>query len=94
MGLPETLRVGRALDKLGGVAWQTKKARLKARIRDMADRLMHLFGSLGNLGTTVVVATHDLHLLTRVPHAQMMQLDAGRLLDPTGVLRNPPRVPA
>ena len=61
---------------------------------DMADRLMHLFGSLGNLGTTVVVATHDLHLLTRVPHAQMMQLDAGRLLDPTGVLRNPPRVPA
>ncbi|MBJ6123555.1 cell division ATP-binding protein FtsE [Sphingomonas mollis] len=61
---------------------------------DMADRLMHLFGSLGNLGTTVVVATHDLHLLTRVPHAQMMQLDGGRLLDPTGVLRNPPQVPA
>ncbi|MDP1027679.1 cell division ATP-binding protein FtsE [Sphingomonas sp. KR1UV-12] len=57
---------------------------------DMADRLMHLFGSLGNLGTTVVVATHDLHLLTRVPTARMMQLDGGRLLDPTGILRYPP----
>ncbi|HEX8223997.1 MAG TPA: ATP-binding cassette domain-containing protein, partial [Allosphingosinicella sp.] len=26
---------------------------------DMAERLIHLFGSLGRLGTTVVVATHD-----------------------------------
>ena len=61
---------------------------------DMSDRLMHLFGSLGNLGTTVVVATHDLHLLTRVPSARMMQLDEGRLLDPTGLLRYPPALPA
>ncbi len=30
------------LDKLGGGAWQAKKARLKARIRDMADRLIRL----------------------------------------------------
>ncbi len=57
---------------------------------EMADRLMHLFGSLGNLGTTVVMATHDLHLLNRVQGARMMQLDRGRLLDPTGVLRHPP----
>ncbi len=28
------------LDKLGGGAWQSKKARLKQRIRDMADRLI------------------------------------------------------
>ena len=28
------------LDRLGGGAWQAKKARLKARIRDMADRLI------------------------------------------------------
>ncbi len=57
---------------------------------DMADRLIHLFGSLGKLGTTVVVATHDLHLLGRVPQAQMMRLDKGRLSDPTGTLRHPP----
>ncbi len=30
------------LDRLGGGAWQAKKARLKARIRDMADRLIRL----------------------------------------------------
>ena len=57
---------------------------------DMAERLLHLFESLNKLGTTVVVATHDLHLLSRVPSAQMMRLDSGRLLDPTGALRYPP----
>ncbi|MBM3557179.1 MAG: transcription-repair coupling factor, partial [Alphaproteobacteria bacterium] len=29
-----------ALDRLGGVAWQNRKARLKKRIREMADQLM------------------------------------------------------
>lgn len=58
---------------------------------DMADRLLHLFDSLNKLGTTVVVATHDLHLLGRVPGAQMMRMERGRLLDPTGTLRHPPR---
>ncbi|MBB4152580.1 cell division transport system ATP-binding protein [Sphingomonas jinjuensis] len=57
---------------------------------DMADRLIHLFESMNKLGTTVVVATHDFHLLGRVPGAQMMRLDRGRLLDPTGSLRHPP----
>ena len=28
------------LDKLGGVAWQSRKARLKKRIRDMAEKLI------------------------------------------------------
>ncbi len=56
----------------------------------MADRLLLLFDSLNRLGTTVVVATHDLHLLNQVPGAQMMRLDDGRLLDPTGGLRFPP----
>ena len=60
---------------------------------DMAERLLHLFDSLNRLGTTVVVATHDLHLLARIPHAQMMRLDRGRLLDPTGALRFPPQRP-
>ena len=58
---------------------------------DMAERLLHLFDSLNKLGTTIVVATHDLHLLSRIPSAQMMRLDKGRLLDPTGSLRYPPQ---
>jgi cell division transport system ATP-binding protein len=58
---------------------------------DMADRLLHLFDSLNKLGTTVVVATHDLHLLGRVPDASMMRIEKGRLVDPTGALRHPPR---
>ncbi len=61
---------------------------------DMAERLLHLFDSLNRLGTTVVVATHDLHLIRRIPSAQMMRLDKGRLLDPTGALRYPPARPA
>ena len=57
---------------------------------DMAERLLLLMDSLNKLGTTVVIATHDFHLLSRLPHAAMMRLDKGRLLDPTGALRNPP----
>ena len=57
---------------------------------EMAHRLLHLFDGLNRLGTTVVVATHDLHLLSRLPGAHMMKLDNGRLSDPTGSLRYPP----
>ena len=57
---------------------------------EMAERLLLLFDSLNRLGTTVVVATHDLHLMHRVPNAQMMRLVKGRLHDPTGTLRHPP----
>ena len=61
---------------------------------DMAERLLHLFDSLNRLGTTVVVATHDFHLLNRIPNAQMLRIERGRLADPTGALRFPPRTPA
>ncbi|MHA6718382.1 cell division ATP-binding protein FtsE [Sphingomonas sp. RS6] len=57
---------------------------------DMADRLLHLFDSLNRLGTTVVVATHDIHLIGRLPHAHMIRVEKGRVDDPTGALRNPP----
>ncbi len=60
---------------------------------DMAERLLHLFDSLNRLGTTVVVATHDFHLLGRIKDATMMRLDGGKLLDPTGSLRFPPKRP-
>src|SRR3546814_18177584 len=60
---------------------------------DMAQRLLHLFETLNKLGTTVVVATHAIHLLSRLRGAQMMRRDKGRLSDPTGLLRSPPRLP-
>jgi cell division transport system ATP-binding protein len=58
---------------------------------DMALKLLRLFEALNRLGTTVVVATHDLHLLKKVPESLIMRLDRGRLSDPTGALRYPPR---
>ena len=58
---------------------------------DMAVRLLRLFEALNRLGTTIVVATHDVHLMAKIKHAQMMRLDRGRLSDPTGALRYPPR---
>ncbi|MFL0357609.1 cell division ATP-binding protein FtsE [Erythrobacter sp. GH1-10] len=59
---------------------------------DMALKLLRLFEALNNrVGTTVVVATHDVHLLKKVPDSLIMRLHKGRLSDPTGALRFPPR---
>lgn len=59
---------------------------------DMALKLLRLFEALNNrVGTTVVVATHDVHLLRKVPDSLIMRLHKGRLSDPTGALRFPPR---
>ncbi len=58
---------------------------------EMARRLLQLFAALNKLGTTIVVATHDIHLLQEIEGAQMMRLEQGRLSDPTGSLRHPPK---
>jgi cell division transport system ATP-binding protein len=58
---------------------------------EMAARLLYLFDGLNKLGTTIVVATHDLHLISRIGSATLMRLEGGRLNDPTGELRYPPR---
>lgn len=58
---------------------------------EMAVRLLHLFDGLNRLGTTVVVATHDVHLISRVGRSEMLRLDRGQIADPTGALRHPPR---
>ncbi|MEE9432661.1 MAG: cell division ATP-binding protein FtsE [Sphingorhabdus sp.] len=58
---------------------------------DMARRLLQLFAALNKLGTTIIVATHDIHLLQDIENAQMMRLDKGRLADPTGSLKHPPK---
>ena len=57
---------------------------------EMASRLMNLFVALNRLGTTVVVATHDVGLIASTPGAQMVRLENGSMVDPTGSLRNPP----
>jgi cell division transport system ATP-binding protein len=61
---------------------------------DMAARLLHLFSALNRLGTTVVVATHDVGLIASTPGAQVIRLEKGSLVDPTGMLRNPPSLQA
>ncbi|HET9355329.1 MAG TPA: cell division ATP-binding protein FtsE [Sphingomicrobium sp.] len=57
---------------------------------EMAKRLLHLFSALNGFGTTVVVATHDFGLVASTPGAELMRLDRGGLVDPTGSLKNPP----
>jgi len=44
----------------------------------MARRLMHLFVELNKLGTTMVIATHDLELVEDIG-GSLMRLDGGRL---------------
>jgi cell division transport system ATP-binding protein len=61
---------------------------------DMAKRLLHLFTSLNRLGTTVVVATHDVGLIGATPGAQMIRLESGWVQDRTGALKNPPVRPS
>lgn len=58
---------------------------------EMAIKLIRLFEAMNRMGTTVVVATHDLQLLRKIPDSLIMRLDKGRLADPTGALRYPPR---
>ena len=59
---------------------------------EMALKLLRLFEALNNrVGTTVIVATHDVHLLKKVPDSLIMRLQKGRLSDPTGALRYPPQ---
>ena len=60
---------------------------------EMAHRLLHLFTALNRLGTTIVVATHDVGLISATPGAQMIRLEGGSIADPTGGLRNPPARP-
>jgi cell division transport system ATP-binding protein len=58
---------------------------------EMASRLLRLFEGLNGLGTTVIVATHDINLIAATPRAALIRLDGGTLTDPTGALRNPPK---
>ena len=56
----------------------------------MAERILHLLTAMNRLGTTVIVATHDVGLIAATPGAQLIRLEKGALVDPTGALRHPP----
>src|SRR5687768_7081100 len=60
----------------------------------MAERILHLLTAMNRLGTTVIVATHDVGLIAATPGAQLIRLEKGALVDPTGALKHPPRAPA
>ena len=60
----------------------------------MAERLLHLFDALNQLGTTVVIATHDVHLFGRAGRARLLRLENGTIADPTGEFAHPPRAAA
>ena len=60
---------------------------------EMASRLIHLFEALNRLGTTIVVATHDMGVIAKVRGAQMLRIEHGSLVDPTGLLKYPPQSP-
>ncbi|MDJ0979089.1 MAG: cell division ATP-binding protein FtsE [Erythrobacter sp.] len=58
---------------------------------EMALKLLRLFEALNaRVGTTVVVATHDVQLIQQMPDPLIMRLHKGRLADPTRALRYPP----
>ena len=48
------------LDKLGGVAWQSRKARLKQRIREMAGKLIEIAAARAMKEAPVIVAPEGL----------------------------------
>lgn len=48
------------LDRLGGGAWQAKKARLKQRIRDIADKLMRIAAERALRRAPVLEAPHSI----------------------------------
>ena len=85
---------GVTLDKLGGVAWQAKKSRLKQRIRDMAEQLIKI-AAQRELSTAEPVdlptGTYD-EFVTRFPYdetedqlaaieAVFSDLTAGKVMD-------------
>lgn len=45
---------------------------------ELSERLVHLFAELNRMGTTIIIATHELHLLEKFKLPQML-LDSGKL---------------
>lgn len=45
---------------------------------DLAERLVHLFAELNRMGTTIIIATHELHMLDKFDYPRLLLSD-GRL---------------
>ncbi|WP_128253968.1 transcription-repair coupling factor [Falsirhodobacter deserti] len=82
------------LDKLGGGAWQAKKARLKERIREIADRLMRIAAERNLRHAPILEAPHQMWeaFSARFPYQEtddqlaaitdvVADLEAGRPMD-------------
>ena len=59
---------------------------------DMARRLLRLLEGLHRGGATILVATHDIHLLGRIDHSALMRLTRGTLDFPGSTLHHMPGV--
>lgn len=46
---------------------------------EMAARVLHLLETMNRQGTTVLIATHDVHLLRQRPEAAVLRLAKGRI---------------
>jgi transcription-repair coupling factor (superfamily II helicase) len=60
------------LDRLGGGAWQAKKAKLKQRIRDIADKLMRIAAERALRHAPILEAPHAMYdaFAARFPYAE------------------------
>jgi transcription-repair coupling factor (superfamily II helicase) len=67
-----------ALDRLGGVAWQSRKARLKKRIRDMAEALMKVAAQRAMKPAPVLTPPEGLYdeFAARFPYEETEDQDA------------------
>ena len=65
-------QAGVTLDKLGGAAWQSRKARLKQRIRDMADQLIAIAAQRQVRSADSLAPAEGLYdeFCTRFPYAE------------------------
>ena len=60
------------LDKLGGGAWQARKAKLKERIRQVAERLMRIAAERALRRAPALIAPHDMYetFAARFPYTE------------------------
>jgi len=65
-------QAGVALDKLGGVAWQARKARMKSRIREMAAELIRVAAARAVKSAPAMTAPEGLYdeFCARFPYAE------------------------
>lgn len=48
---------------------------------ELSERLVHLFAELNRMGTTIIIATHELHMLEKFDYPRMLLSDGGLVID-------------